>query len=134
MDVISTHPEAFRSAAHRSAWVAPATGFTGLVDALRDYLVDQGVTMLHSTRLVAAETCPQGLDLEFLTSDRRRLHRVTEQVVLAIPPTELLSLRLPVHPKVFGWLPDLVTVPLFKGSSPSAGRGGRIQISTAAAS
>ncbi|HEY3646544.1 MAG TPA: FAD-dependent oxidoreductase [Streptosporangiaceae bacterium] len=115
MDVISTHPEAFRSAAHRSAWVAPATGFTGLVHALRDYLVDQGVTMLHSTRLVAAETCPQGLDLEFLTSDRRRLHRVTEQVVLAIPPAELLSLRLPVHPKVFGWLPDLVTVPLFKG-------------------
>jgi len=64
--------------------------------------------MLHSTRLVAAETCPQGLDLEFLTSDGRRLRRVTEQVVLAIPPAELLSLRLPVHPKVFGWLPDLV--------------------------
>ena len=64
-------PEAFRSAAYRSAWVAPATGFTGLVDALRDYLVDQGVTMLDSTRLVAAETCPQGLDLEFLTSVSR---------------------------------------------------------------
>ena len=85
--------------------VAPATGFTGLVEALRDYLVEQGVTMLHSTRLVAAETCPQGLDLEFLTSDRRRLHRVTEQVVLAIPPTELLSLRLPVHPKVSAGCP-----------------------------
>jgi protoporphyrinogen oxidase len=96
------------------------SGFTGLVDALRDYLVDQGVTMLHSTRLVAAETCPQGLDLEFLTSDRRRLHRVTEQVVLAIPPAELLSLRLPVHPKVFGWLPDLVTVPLLANASQLA--------------
>jgi tryptophan oxidase VioA len=115
LDLISTHPEAFRSAAHRSGWVAPATGFTGLVGALRDYLAGQGVTMLHSTSLVAAESGPQGLDLELFTSDRRRLHLATEQVVLAIPPTELLSLRLPVHPRTFGWLPHLVTVPLSKG-------------------
>ena len=115
LDLISTHPEAFRSAAHRSGWVAPATGFTGLVGALRDYLAGQGVTMLHSTSLVAAQSGPQGLDLELVTSDRRRLHLVTGRVVLAIPPAELLSLRLPAHPGTFGWVPNLVTVPLSKG-------------------
>jgi monoamine oxidase len=82
---------------------------------LRDYLAGQGVTMLHSTSLAAAESGPQGLDLELVTSDRRRLHLVTEQVVLAIPPAELLSLRLPAHPRTFGWMPHLVTVPLSKG-------------------
>ena len=71
--------------------------------------------MLHSTRLVAAQSGPQGLDLELVTSDRRRLHLVTGQVVLAIPPAELLSLRLPAHPGTFGWMPHLVTVPLSKG-------------------
>ena len=115
LDVISTHPEAFRSAAYRSGWVAPAEGFGALVDALRDYLGGQGVTMLHSTRLIAAESSPQGLHLELLAGDRRRLQLVTEQVVLAIPPAELLSLRMPVHPKTFDWLPHLVTVPLSKG-------------------
>ena len=115
LDLISTHPEAFGSAAHRSAWVAPAAGFTGLVDALRDYLAARGVTMLRSTRLVAAESSPRGLDLDLLTNERCRLHLVTEQLVLAIPPAELLSLCLPVHPRTFDWLPQLVTVPLSKG-------------------
>ena len=115
LDLISTHPEAFGSAAHRSAWVAPAAGFTGLVDALRDHLAARGVTMLRSTRLVAAESRPQGLDLELLTNERCRVHLVTEQLVLAIPPAELLSLCLPVHPRTFDWLPHLVTVPLSKG-------------------
>jgi hypothetical protein len=115
LDLISTHPEAFRSAAHRGGWVAPAAGFTGLVEALRGYLAGQGVTMLASTSLVAASSGPQGVDLELFTSDRRRVHLAAEQVVLAIPPAELVSLRLPVHPGSFGWLPHLVTVPLAKG-------------------
>jgi monoamine oxidase len=115
LELVSTHPEAFRSAAHRSGWVAPAAGFTGLVGALRDYLAGQGVTMRYSARLAGAQSAPRGLDLELLTSDRRRLHLLTGQLVLAIPPAELLSLRLPVRAAAFGWLPHVVTVPLAKG-------------------
>ena len=115
LDLISTHPEAFGSAAHRSAWVAPAAGFTGLVDALRDYLAARGVTMLRSTRLVAAETSSRGLDLDLLTNERCRLHLVTERLVLAIPPAELLSLCLPVHPRTLGWLPQLVVSAAVQG-------------------
>ncbi len=115
LELVGTHPEAFRSAAHRSAWVAPAAGFSGLVDAVRDYLLRQGVTMLSSTRLVGAESEGHGLGLELLTGDRRRRRLATEQLMLAIPPAEFGSLRLPVHPKASGWWPHVVTVPLGKG-------------------